>query len=145
MEFYNRSIFIIVRHFQLAIQIYHHSLSPTLCLSTFSTFTDYYSSNSLRIDTFLCPVTLWCCKADFVELQEAPRPLPAILPAHCDADKLLGQLKFFFLSFSLCFLLLFNQVVQLSYPFPFWVLDPNQLPAFACFIANWRQSEKCFW
>lgn len=33
MEFYSRSIFIIVRHFQLAIQIYHHSLSPTLPLS----------------------------------------------------------------------------------------------------------------
>lgn len=35
MEFYSRSIFIIVRHFQLAIQIYHHSLCHSLPLSIF--------------------------------------------------------------------------------------------------------------
>lgn len=80
-----RSISIIVRHFQLAIQIYHHSLSLSPSHSPSATRWDYYSSNSSRIDTFSCSKR---CKADFVELQEvapgflflSPPPLSYSIP-----------------------------------------------------------------
>lgn len=132
-----------------AFSISHPNLSP-LSLSHSLPLSIFYFYGLLLIEFFtnwhlFVPRNIVMLQSRFRRITRSSSALPAILPAHCDADNLLGQLKFFFLSFSLCFLLLFNQVVQLSYPFPFWVLDPNQLPAFACFIANWRQSEKCFW
>lgn len=76
------------------------------------------------------------CKADFVELQEAPPPSYVLL--HTNADKLKAFLSF---------LLLFNRVVLPLFPH----FGPQSkkkyketVPAFACFIGNWRQSENVF-
>lgn len=106
-----RSISIIVRHFQLAIQIYHHSLSLSIPLS-FS-----YALGLLLIEFF----TYWhlfvleTLQSRFRRITRScprfPLSFPPFVLLHTNADKLVGQLKVF-----LSFLLHLNRVVLHLFP-----------------------------
>lgn len=142
MEFYSRSIFIIVRHFQLAIQIYHHSLSHSLHLYIF------YFYGLLLIEFFtnwhlFVPRNIVMLQSRFRRITRSSSAPPCNPPCRVRCWQITGPAKVF-LSFFLSFFTAFEPGGPAILPFPLLSSGPQSTACIRVFHRKLAPKRKMF-